>query len=102
MTFSDINMAKLKYSGGSIWSPLQFDPATTLVFIQTDRKMYAEKEEGESNISFSCKSYFLDYVRFHQWFFSVLVKLRIVVVLPSLKPYSGQFNVEIIVRVVFI
>lgn len=53
-------------------------------------------------VNFSCKSYFLDYVRFHQWFFSVLVKLRIVVLLPSLKPYSGQFNVEIIVRVVFI
>uniref|UniRef100_K1RG55 Uncharacterized protein n=1 Tax=Magallana gigas TaxID=29159 RepID=K1RG55_MAGGI len=69
LTFSDINMAKLKYSGGSIWSPLQFDPVTTLVFIQTDRKMYAEKEE---------------------------VKLRIVVLLPSLKPYTGQFNVEII------
>lgn len=69
LTFSDIIMAKLKYSGGSIWSPLRFDPATSLVFIQTDRKMYAEKEE---------------------------VKIRIVVLLPSLKPYTGQFNVEII------
>lgn len=51
LKFSDIDMAKLKYSGGSIWSPLQFDPVTTLVFIQTDRKMYAEKEEGKSSIS---------------------------------------------------
>lgn len=48
-------MAKLMYSGGSLWSPLQSDPATTLVFIQTDRKMYAEKEEGEFDIT--CKSF---------------------------------------------
>lgn len=68
LTYSDISMAKLSYNGGSIWSPIKYDPVTCLVFIQTDRGMYAEKEE---------------------------VKLRIIVLLPSLRPFKGKFNVEL-------
>lgn len=44
-------MAKLSYNGGSIWSPIKYDPVTCLVFIQTDRGMYAEKEEGNKNFN---------------------------------------------------
>lgn len=39
-------MAKISYDGRSIWSPVMFDPINCLIFIQTDRGMYAEKEEG--------------------------------------------------------
>lgn len=46
-------MAKLSYNGGSIWSPIKYDPVTCLVFIQTDRGMYAEKEEGNKKLQFN-------------------------------------------------
>nr|XP_022297412.1 CD109 antigen-like [Crassostrea virginica] len=64
----DISMAKLTYGSESILSPIEYDPVTCLIFIQTDRGIYAEKEE---------------------------VKLRIILLRPDLKPLAGKFNVEI-------
>lgn len=43
---SDITEAKLTFSGGSIKSSIKFDSTTSVALIQTDRGMYAEKEDG--------------------------------------------------------
>lgn len=46
LTSFDISMAKLTYDKKSILSPISSDPVTCLIFIQTDREKYSEKEEG--------------------------------------------------------
>lgn len=46
LSSSDITEAKLTFSGGSIKSSIKFDSTTSVALIQTDRGMYAEKEDG--------------------------------------------------------